>query len=502
MRIPEAKVQAYIERFNADDTEWYRNCYDNAAAWDFLRDRIPRFECPDTTLETVYYFRWWTFRKHLRETPHGFVVTEFLPEVPWSRAYNTINCPAMHHFREGRWLRDSRYLFDYQAFWLGDESSPRQYSFPLATSLWEFFRVHGDFTPLAAALDRLTDNYRGWEAEYRTPGGLFRQTDNMDGMEVSIGGDGWRATLNSYMYGDAVAIARIARLAGREELSREFSAKAETLRQLVLECLWDEEAAFFKVAREAEGYRLAAVRELHGFTPWYVELPPRGAGYERAWRELQDPRGFKAPYGPTTAEQRSPEFKLAYEGHECQWNGPSWPYATSVTLTALGNVLQDYPQSAVSAADFCEVLGGYARSHFRTLPDGRRVPWIDENLNPYTGEWISRTRLASWENGTWSEAKGGVERGKDYNHSTFNDLVIHDLVGLRPQAGGGLWCAPLLAAENWTYCALENVRIQGCDVSVYWDQDGSRYRQGRGLRIVCDGRLVARSETLEKLKIF
>ena len=83
---------------------------------------------------------------------------------------------------------------------------------------------------------------------------------------------------------------------------------------------------------------LVDVREQHGFTPWYFNLPDAGEGYETAWKQLMDPKGFYAPFGPTTAEQRHPDFKISYEGHECQWNGPSWPLSTAVTLTALANL--------------------------------------------------------------------------------------------------------------------------------------------------------------------
>ena len=75
-----------------------------------------------------------------------------------------------------------------------------------------------------------------------------------------------------------------------------------------------------------------------------------------------DPEGFYAPYGPTTAEQRHPGFKVSYEGHECQWNGPSWPLATAVTLTALANLLNQEPQPYVSKADYFKVLRNYAKT--------------------------------------------------------------------------------------------------------------------------------------------
>jgi len=42
---------------------------------------------------------------------------------------------------------------------------------------------------------------------------LFWQIDDRDGMEVSVGGSGKRATINSYMYGGAKAIAKIAAMA-------------------------------------------------------------------------------------------------------------------------------------------------------------------------------------------------------------------------------------------------------------------------------------------------
>ena len=68
----------HVDRFNKDDEELYVNAVPNAAAWEFLKSNIPLFECPDEEIERTYYFRFWTYRKHLKETPDGWVVTEFL----------------------------------------------------------------------------------------------------------------------------------------------------------------------------------------------------------------------------------------------------------------------------------------------------------------------------------------------------------------------------------------------------------------------------------------
>lgn len=88
----------FVEEFNASDEELYKNAIPNAKAWEFLEANIPLFECPDEELMRTYYFRWWTYRKHLRDTPDGWVITEYLPKVPWSAKHNTICCPAGHHF--------------------------------------------------------------------------------------------------------------------------------------------------------------------------------------------------------------------------------------------------------------------------------------------------------------------------------------------------------------------------------------------------------------------
>jgi hypothetical protein len=68
---------------------------------DFMINNVPRFECPDKDLEEIYYFRWWTFRKHIKQTPDGYVISEFLPSVPWAGKYNGINCAAMHTTMKG-----------------------------------------------------------------------------------------------------------------------------------------------------------------------------------------------------------------------------------------------------------------------------------------------------------------------------------------------------------------------------------------------------------------
>jgi hypothetical protein len=246
---------------------------------------------------------------------------------------------------------------------------------------------------------------------------------------------------------------------------------------------------FFEVLPRGQGARLANVREELGYTPWYFDLPD--ANKSVAWNQIMDAKGFYAPFGPTTAEQRSAGFRVAYTGHECQWNGPSWPYATSVTLTALANLLNDYKQNILSARDYFDLLKIYTKSQHLRLEDGRVVPWIDENLNPTNGDWIAPTLL---------KQRGSKipERGKDYNHSTYCDLVISGLVGLRPRADDRVEVHPLTPAE-WEYFCLDQIRYHGRWLTIVWDKTGEHYHKGKGLRILADGKQIAAARSTRKL---
>jgi len=482
--------QHYVDSFNAGDEEVWPAAIRNTNAWRFLRDNIPLFECPDKTLEEIYYFRWWTYRKHLRQTPGGFVVTEFLPDVPWAGKDNTINCAAALHFYEGRWLHDPKFLDDYAAFWLRKGGSVRSYSFWIADALWNRYLVTGSAAEVKEFFPDLVANYGEWEKSHRGANGLFWQIDDRDGMEMSIGGSGCRPTINSYMFADALALANMADLLGKTDAAAEYRAKAAQLKQLVQEELWNADQQFFETLPNRPGAALVGVRELHGYTPWYVNLPD--PGYEAAWLQLMDTNGFYAPFGPTTAERRSPKFRLAYQGHECQWNGPSWPFATSVTLTAMANLLNHYQQNAVGRRDYLDLLQIYAKSQHLRRDDGKVVPWIDEDLNPLTGDWIARTVMKTRANQIY-------ERGKDYNHSTFCDLTITGLAGLRPRADDLVEVNPVVPEGTWDYFCLDNVAYHGHILTVLYDQSGEHYGKGKGLRVLADGNEMAASPRVARL---
>ncbi len=489
----------YVDFFNGMAPEEVTNHIPNAQAWAWMRDNIPYFACPDRQLEQTYYYRWWAYRKHIKQTPKGFVVTEFLKPVQHATEYNAISCAFGHHVAEGRWLHDRRIVDEYAAFWLksgengGLQPKFHQFSGWASAALHDRWLVDGNRQFLLSVFEPLILDYRTWQRDRQLPDSLFWQTDVADGMESSISGGrkvrNLRPTINSYMYGNSVALSAIAQLAGDESGAARWSSEAEKLRGLVQQKLWNTEAQFFGTLLPSGAF--ADVREQIGFTPWYFNMPENGKGFEAGWKQLMDPNGFYAPYGLTTAEQRDPRCLIAFSGDDCQWNGPAWPFATSITLRALANLLNHYKQDVVSKSDYFATLIIYAQSQTLGLPDGRRIPWIDEDLDPYTGEWLARARKI--DKGTF------YGRGNHYNHSTFADTIITGLAGLRPQADDIVKVNPLLPPGKWEWFCLDNVRYHGRQLTIVWDRTGARFGKGAGLRVFANGTQIAYSEQLGRI---
>jgi len=513
--VKRSKLKSYVDSFNKSDNELYKQHIPNNKALEFLSENIPLIDIPNKEIEETYYFRWWTFRKHIKSTEDGFVITEFLPNVSWSKKHNTINCPAGHHIYEGRWLKDSKYISEYIDFWLNKSGDGiRQYSFWVADATLAFHNIHRNDSIMSKQLKPLINNYNEWEKIRKEKDKiLFFQYDDRDGMELTASGrklnngteifgiQSVRPTINSYMYADADAISKISYMNNDIENGKKYERKAKEIKKEVQRALWNKDLNFFTVLPKNynENSEPLDVRELIGYVPWYFNLPDDNPKYATAWEKIIDTSSFLAPIGLTVTEQSDPYFKVSYEGHECQWNGPSWPFATTQTLKALSNFLNNYSHNkTISKGDYYNLLLQYARQHKIENDKGEIINWIDENLNPYNGDWISRTRLKDWEGKGWSDDKGGVERGKDYNHSGFTDLILSDLLGIKPQLNNTIEINPLIP-DNWDWFAVDNISYQGEKMSLVWDGTGKKYNRGKGLMLFKENVLVAKSNKIEKL---
>lgn len=472
----------YVDYFNKMEDENIVQAIPNDSAWQWMQRNIPLFECPQQNMEEIFYYRWWTLRKHIKKTPVGYIFTEFLVNRSYADKYNLISCALGHHLYEGRWLHDQQYLDQYVHVWYrGDSGKPMKklhgFSSWATNAIYNRFLVNGNKSYMLDLLPDLLQDYTVWEAERRLPNGLFWQSDVKDGMEETISGGrrekNARPTINSYMYGNAEALAMMAILKGDEPLSALYTRKADTLKYLVQGKLWNYKHAFFEVRKEAD--TLANVKEAVGFIPWYFNLPD--SGFVKAWKAVTDEKTFCAPFGLTTADRSHPGFRT-HGCCKCEWDGAVWPFATSQTLTALANVLNNYKQNVIADSSWFKLLNTYVESQYY-----RGRPYIGEYLDEKTGYWL----------------KGDEERSRYYNHSTFNDLIITGLAGLRPRLDNKIEVYPLLPAGRWDWFCLDNVLYRGKIITIIWDKDGTKYKRGKGLSVWVNGKKKAASDKLERV---
>lgn len=476
-----------IAYFNSLDPEDVKNYVSNADTYQWLSAQIPLFECPDSAIQKIYYYRWWTLRKQLKQTPKGYVFNEFITPMKHAGKYNAISSALGHQIYESRWLHHKEFAEKYITFWLEEDKAdqkPHLHNFSswIDDAVYQLFLVNADSAFVEKNLPALDLDYRLWETERRLPDHSFWQYDVKDAMEESISGSrkdkNVRPTINSYMFGNALALSRMAALTGMDSLQQKYRAKAQELRKIVTVQLWDKVASFYKVKNEKGGFSDA--REAIGLIPWYFNLPPDRPEFAKAWRQLTDTAGFSAPWGLTTAERRHPLFRTHGSGHGCEWDGPVWPFATTQTLKALSHLLRDYQSHAnMSAAIFYSELHKYAVSH---VMNGRT--YIGEYQDEKTGEWL----------------KGDHPRSRFYNHSGFTDLVISDLVGLKPREDNVVEVYPLIPENTWAWFCLDNVLYHRRRLTILWDRDGKKYGKGRGLTIYADGVMIGHTDQLKQLK--
>jgi hypothetical protein len=603
----------------------------------WYKDNIPFVDTPDTNINGVYYYRWSTHKRALRYTTAGagYIATEY-DNPTWyagDTSYSGLSDAAGYHILDGRWLRNRAYIDDYINYWVrgAGVARSRLYSEWITSAAYQRYLVTGDPTQLKANLTQFISHYNLWSSNsaanipvngtnttdilyFQSP--LFDATEftetSMRSTDAFGGGTGFRPTINSYQYASALAISKIATLAGDTTNASAFAARAASLKASVQHALWDPQRQFFMQVYNADPTNVGIAgtrttwREAMGFAPWAFELPD--PMYSTAWQYLTDTRHFAGAFGPYSLERvqdfeaeqaaivdatvtaastasngqyvgpidltdssvtftvyapgagtypvdvfyanvtgaaatqllvvngasaspmtvpypatsaagtfssaqmvtvrvpmqtgantlrfskgtgaasldrisANPYFDFqafpATQNHDdtscCHWNGTSWPFDTSMILTGLANLLQDYAaQSYVTKQTYDTLL-----SQFATLQHRNGVPYVAEAANGDTGEWV-------YDASDFSE---------HYNHSSFVDLVLTGLFGIKPQGNDSVQLKPLVP-DSWSYFAVQDVPYHGHLLTIIWDQAGTHYNAGSGLQVCQDGTRIYQSATL------
>jgi hypothetical protein len=87
-----------------------------------------------------------------------------------------------------------------------------------------------------------------------------------------------------------------------------------------------------------------------------------------------------------------------------------------------------------------------------------------------------------------------------YNHSSYNNLVISGLCGIRPSASDTLDLNPLID-ESIKYFCLDDVQYHGHNLTVVYDADGTKYNVGKGLTVYVDHQKASLINNGKKYKV-
>jgi hypothetical protein len=471
-----------------DHTKIATDYFNTDANW--YLDNIPFFECSDKQIEQVYYYRWKLYKAHIRNVgANQYVTTEFINDMSWDRdPYSTINAASMHHIYEGRWLKDNKFMDGYINNLYQDGGNNRSYSESIADATYARYLVNMDSAFILHQLDSMKLKYEQWYDHYDSSKHLYYIPAMPDATEYTIAsidasggtggfedGEAFRPTINSYMYGNALAISHIAAMKGDTATSTKYLQRAIELRTNVQRDLWNDTMQHFvdrfKVDNKYVHYwNFIRGRELAGMIPWYFNLPDNSPKYSEAWKHVADTAYLLGPYGLRTNEPTYEYyFKqiIYFQGQRgSQWNGPSWPFQTSLAITGMANLLNNYQQSVVTVSDYVKLLRLFTQQHY--LPDGKIN--LVENYDPNLGGPIV---YYYWSN--------------HYNHSSYNNLVITGLCGIRPSNNDTLDINPLVDSSI-NYFWLDDVTYHGHKLSVRYDREGTHYNAGKGLTAWVDGK--------------
>lgn len=183
----------YIDYFNTMEDENIFNAIPNSKAAEWMSKNVPLFDCPQDNFREMYYYRWWTLRKHIKRTPVGYGMTEFLVQRSYADRYNLIACAIGHHVMETRWLRDTTYINQILNTWYhGNDGKAMQkmdkFSSWNPAAVYEAYKVNGNRSFVDSLKPSLEEEYARWQNTHRLDNGLYWQEDVRDGMEESASG--------------------------------------------------------------------------------------------------------------------------------------------------------------------------------------------------------------------------------------------------------------------------------------------------------------------------
>jgi hypothetical protein len=192
---------------------------------------------------------------------------------------------------------------------------------------WQYFQISGDTERLNRVLTPIAKHYAWWMTYQRRKNGLYWNMGMGEGMD-----DSPRNALAYYTMSAAaeqalaaLALSRIARVVGREDLAVFFAAEHASLGQLINERFWDDKHQIYN-DRTQDGRFITELEPgslcKHGFIFWpLIAEVTDGRGTAGLIAELSNKNSFNRASGVASLSADS----KGYTEDGQYWRGSVWP---------------------------------------------------------------------------------------------------------------------------------------------------------------------------------
>ena len=471
-------------------------------------ENVPAFSCSDPVLEKLYYYRWYLVYKNMI-TPEIDCFRDLCMYEGKDQFSLVCSASAPMHIREMRWLKDPAYVMSEMKTLLAcqlkegrDQGRLRDlYLSDLPAAIWETSCLLPDaqrrqiadnreavlrytayqhskrYVPSSFPLPVVVGSWRT-AAEYQPSFFEFTQPQWDHELSNPFGKEHMtqlhRVDDATHLCRNMAAVSRLYRAAQETETADEYAKRSRQVQQSILQEMWDEQTQFFYDLCPADRRKALQSKNFAGFLG--ARIDPSQANREALMDHLT--KEFSAPYPIPTAARDCPAFAPdntwrigphASEDHpysyDCCWNGPTWNFGNALVIDTLGEIVQD-SQTRKHEALFAELFGKWC---LEQCPGPDAVPNTCEHYNPFTGEELRAVR--------------------DYAHSTFIDILMRRVVGIRENEQGALICQPLnLGLARLT---VRGIPYRGHSVDFCWNRD-----HPVPLQVFVDQQLICTSDQL------
>ena len=381
---------------------------------EWFQQNIPILKTDSVDLLKVYYYRWFvvyrnTFRPKEVIQEH-FVEGNAVYECSFGGWYGCpIGLPVAMQVEDVKWMRSPLIAKEHLNNWRNGQGCYQGYIQYTSLAAWHFFEIYPDKEWLKQNYDEfkkylfikydvgkpydLPVTVGSWVtgAEYQPS--FYQHTEPE--WNYWMDSEGHKAynlehsklyRLDEIMFlaGNVLGCRKMAETLGYQEDYAELSKLQKIIIAEICNRFWNEEDGIFydidvKTLKQCDK---AACYD--SFTPLMWDLLEEEK-YDVAIEKMLDENWFWGEFPITTAAKNCPMFwpdncitgpfgASKKEPHEygCSWNGPVWPFANTLALTALGDVAKRKEKYQLAWLSFFE---RYTDLHFlygdRSLPDIR-----------------------------------------------------------------------------------------------------------------------------------